>query len=102
MQPSSLVYGIGVNHYNVDGFGLVWDGVPLPPLDGVGIDAVLSGSPAHRSGLQAGDVFADVDGTAYRKAESLSDYLSGKKHGDVIRFSVWQYGLKSPSYTLTL
>lgn|GEM_PF-4832390 len=91
-----------VSHYNVEGFDLIWDDIPLPPIDGVGIDAVLSGSPAYRSGLQAGDVFADVDGTVYRKADSLNDYLSGKKHGDVIRFSVWQNGVKSPSYTLTL
>jgi TonB family protein len=69
---------------------------------GVGIDAVLRGSPAYRSGLLAGDVIMDLDGTVYRSADSLNDYLSGKKHGDVIRFSVWLHGAQSPFYTLTL
>ena len=78
------------------GFPLAWTG------GGVGVDAVLRGSPAYLSGLQAGDVIMDVDGTVYRNADSLNDYLSGKKHGDVIRFTVWQHGVQSPVYALTL
>jgi TonB family protein len=70
--------------------------------DGVRIDFVHPGSPAYLAGLRAGDVIMEVDGTLYRNAAALNEYLNSRKRGDVVHFSVWQYGVKSPSYVLNL
>ncbi len=70
----------------------------LPVSDGALImaggdsEAVVSGSPADRAGLQAGDIITKLNDTAINKNNSLATVLSSFKPGDTVTISYYRDG----------
>lgn len=56
--------------------------------DGAQVTSVLSGTPAAKSGLKAGDVITSIDGVAVSSADELTANLSARKPGDTVTLSV--------------
>jgi serine protease Do len=61
---------------------------------GVGVQEVISGSPADQAGIQPGDVILQVDGKDVNSAKALHDYIASKHPGDTIRVTLWSQGMK--------
>jgi len=61
---------------------------------GVGIEAVVPGSPADQAGISPGDVILQVDGKTFSDINALHKYIGSKKPGDSIKIDVWSQGLK--------
>ncbi len=61
---------------------------------GIGVGAVLSGTPADQAGIQGGDVILSADGQVYSDPKALEKYIASKKPGDTVRFQVWSQGAK--------
>ncbi len=61
---------------------------------GVGIRAVVPGSPADQAGISPGDVILQVDGKSFTDVKSLHQYIGSKKPGDSVKIDVWSQGLK--------
>lgn len=61
---------------------------------GVGIRAVVPGSPADQAGISPGDVILKVDGQSFSDVKALHGYIGSKKPGDSIKIDIWSQGLK--------
>jgi membrane-associated protease RseP (regulator of RpoE activity) len=59
-----------------------------PKESGVLIGSVEAGSPAEKSGLRAGDVIVDVDGTAVDRPGDVIHAVSAKKESEVATIGV--------------
>ncbi len=59
---------------------------------GVRVESVVAGSGAARAGLKTGDYLAKIDGTELVRAARLTDMLTGKKPGDVLKLTVRREG----------
>jgi putative serine protease PepD len=68
---------------------------------GAQVTSVLSGTPADKGGLKAGDVITAVDGNAISSANELTTGLGSRKPGDKVTLSVTRSG-KSVQVTVTL
>lgn len=69
-----------------------WLGVLISKKDeGLEVSSVMEGSPAHRAGLQAGDLIVEVDGRDLRAKDS-GGLLENKGPGDRVRFRVLRDG----------
>jgi putative serine protease PepD len=68
---------------------------------GAQVTNVLSGTPADKAGLKAGDVVTAVDGNAIASANELTSGLSSRKPGDKVTLSVTRSG-KTVQVTVTL
>lgn len=66
----------------------------LPVVRGVVVESVEPGSPAQKSGIQAGDVITKVDEVNVTSSDTLIDYIRQKEPGTVVIFEVWRNGLK--------
>jgi S1-C subfamily serine protease len=55
---------------------------------GAGVAEVVSGGPAAKAGMKAGDVIVQVDGTQIRSANDLTNALQSHKPGDTIKVTV--------------
>lgn len=66
-----------------------------------GQPAVVSGSPAERAGLKAGDIITKVDGTSVTADQNLTTLLNKHQPGDVVTLTVNRGG-KIISVTVTL
>lgn len=61
------------------------------PIDfGMHVSGVLEGMGAQRSGLQANDVIATVEGVEVRDFQSLGPVLSAHKGGDIVKAVVYR------------
>jgi putative serine protease PepD len=69
--------------------------------DGAQVTNVLSGTPAAKGGLKAGDVINSIDGEAISSADQLTANLSARKPGDKVTLSITRDG-KTVKLTLTL
>jgi putative serine protease PepD len=69
--------------------------------DGAQVTNVLSGTPADKSGLRAGDVINSIDGVTIGAADELTANLSSRKPGDKVTLSITRNG-KSMKVTVTL
>jgi putative serine protease PepD len=69
--------------------------------DGAQVTSVVSGSPADKGGVKAGDVITSIDGTSISSADDLTARISGKKPGDKVTLDVTRGG-KSTKLTVTL
>lgn len=52
------------------------------PVEGVPLTAVTRDLPAHRAGLEPGDVIVAVDGVAMPDAAAFQDYMEGRRPGE--------------------
>jgi S1-C subfamily serine protease len=68
---------------------------------GVGVGAVIPGSPADQAGIQPGDVILSADGHTYSNVTGFQAYIKSKKPGDTVRLQLWSQGLKKET-ALTL
>jgi putative serine protease PepD len=69
--------------------------------DGAQVTTVVSGSPADKGGLKAGDVVTAIDGDAISGADDLTANVSAHKPGDTVTISVTRNG-KTVMLTVTL
>jgi S1-C subfamily serine protease len=79
--------------------------VPTAPTTaggGAAIAGVLSGGPAQRAGLSAGDVITAVGGTAIGSSGDLTTALAGHAPGDTVRLSWTDAAGASHSASVTL
>ena len=60
----------------------------IPTENGVLIVQVGRGSPAHRSGISAGDVIVEADKAPLKEWEDLQHLIKGKKVGDHIELTI--------------
>ena len=60
--------------------------------DGAQITSVVSGTPADKAGLKAGDVITAVDADAVSSADALTANLSTRKPGNKVTLSVTRSG----------
>ena len=66
-----------------------------------GQDTVVSGSPADKAGIQAGDIITKIDGTAINQSTSLTSVLDKHSVGDAIDLTIVRGG-KTMDVTVTL
>src|SRR5439155_19055575 len=60
--------------------------------DGAQVTTVVSGSPADKGGLKAGDLVTAIDGNAISGADDLTASVSAHKPGDTVTISVTRNG----------
>ena len=78
--PSAFI-GIQVGSAGFGGFG------SGSSNSGVTVGGVVSGQPAAKAGLAAGDVITAIDGSSVSSAEDLSSLLLGHHPGDTIKIT---------------
>ena len=62
-------------------------------VKGAYVQNVVSGSPAEKAGIQAGDIIVKFDGkTVESGSGELANLISDKKVGDEVSISVWRNG----------
>jgi predicted metalloprotease with PDZ domain len=77
--------GLDVSATPAEGKG-VWLGANMQARDtALVVTAVVTGSPAERAGLHAGDWITEVEGTAKPTVKLLSDILSARKPGESLK-----------------
>lgn len=68
---------------------------------GAYIQEVVSGSPADKAGIQAGDIITDIDGQKLNSTNELATLIGKKKAGDTISITYWRNG-NSTDVSVTL
>ena len=68
---------------------------------GAKVDTVVSGAPADKAGLKAGDVITAIDGKAITNADALTASVNTYKPGDKVTVTVSRGG-STKSITVTL
>jgi S1-C subfamily serine protease len=63
-------------------------GVVMSTGDVVEIEEVMPSSPAHRAGLQSGDVLRLIDGQRIRSSRTVVTVVGAKKPGDTVTLTV--------------
>ncbi len=66
----------------------------LADTNGVVVVGVVRGGPAHRAGLQPGDVIISIDGQKITEAREALLAISGRKPGDRVKLEVLRDGKK--------
>lgn len=67
-------------------------GAWIPPVGVVGQNPIVSGGPADKAGLQAGDIITKIDGTAINQTTSLTSLLDKDQPGQTINLTVVRQG----------
>ena len=70
------------------GFG---SGIASPNVSGVAVGGVVSGKPAQKAGLVAGDVITSIDGKSVGSDSALSGLMLAHHPGDVVKLG-WTDG----------
>jgi serine protease Do len=62
--------------------------------EGAYIQEVLSGEPAEKAGLQAGDIIMELDGVRVsdEKGNTLSELVNKKRIGEEVKIKIWREG----------
>lgn len=55
-----------------------------------GSQAIVSGSPADKAGLESGDVILEVDGTVLTGGIGLKETLAEKLPNETVQLKVWK------------
>src|SRR5438552_3078510 len=77
------------------GQGRAYLGVQVSETGGkVSVTQAVSGGPADKAGIKAGDVIAAIDGTSIGSFADLKQALAAKKPGDTVTVSVDRGGSK--------
>ncbi len=66
--------------------------LPNGVTQAIGIVNVVSGSPADKAGIKAGDVITKIDGTAVTTADAFTQAIGAKKVGDTVTLTVYHQG----------
>ena len=74
--------GIGISGYTYDERG----------VRGVCVKSVVSGGPAEKAGLQAGDIISRVDDETITTIDQLRSLLQSKKIGDTVKITYLRDG----------
>ena len=77
-------------------------GLQAPSGPGASVAKVLSGGPAEKAGLRAGDLIESVDGVKLDTNTALADVIGGKKPGDAVTLSVRSSGKEARDVKVTL
>ncbi len=64
----------------------------LGDIRGVIVAGILRGGPAHRAGLQPGDIILSIDGEAVEAPADLLRAISSRKPGSTLNISGWRNG----------
>lgn len=67
-------------------------GAYIAPSGITGADPLVSGGPAEKAGLRAGDIITKIDGTAIDQTNSLSALINKHKVGDKVTLAVLRDG----------
>ncbi len=67
-------------------------GAYIPPPDVIGGDPLVSGGPADKAGLEAGDIILKIDDTTVDQTNSLSAIVNKRKVGDKVTLAVLRDG----------
>jgi S1-C subfamily serine protease len=67
-------------------------GAYIPSADEVGQDPIISGGPADKAGLKAGDIITKLDDTAIDQANSLSALVNKHSVGDKVTLTIIRDG----------
>ncbi len=76
-------------------------GAYVAPQSVTGSNPVVSGSPADKAGLKAGDIITKIDDTAIDQSNSLSALVNKHKVGDTVNLTLLRDG-KTTTVKLTL
>jgi serine protease Do len=66
-------------------------------VTGILVDSVVSGGPADKAGLKAGDVITKLDGTAVTNSNDFITAIGGHKVGDSVTLTVMPQGSTATS-----
>ncbi|HXD99161.1 MAG TPA: PDZ domain-containing protein, partial [Candidatus Acidoferrum sp.] len=64
----------------------------LPVERGALIKRIEPGGPAHRAGLEAGDVVTDIGGRPVKNLHDLHEEMARHKAGEAVALRVWRAG----------
>jgi serine protease Do len=70
----------------------VSNGAYIPTADQAGQSTIVSGGPADKAGLQAGDTITKIDTTAINETTSLTSVLGKHKVGDTVSLTIVRGG----------
>jgi serine protease Do len=70
-------------------------GAWIPPMGVVGQNPIVSGGPADKAGLQAGDIITKIDGIAIDQGTSLTSILDKDQVGQTVTLTVLRQGKTS-------
>jgi S1-C subfamily serine protease len=76
---------LGVSISSGAGGGELFGGGSGAPTSGATVGNVLSGEPAQKAGLAAGDTITSIDGRSVDSPNALSDLMLGHHPGDQVR-----------------
>jgi S1-C subfamily serine protease len=81
-------------------------GISMTPVDanvrsqlgysgnGVAVEGVYQGGPAHKAGLQPGDVIQKIDGKDVTSDAQVAAAVKAMKPGQILRLQIWSAGFK--------
>ncbi len=88
---------LGISYHQITRDIALLNNVP----QGAYIQQVLSGTPAEKAGIQAGDIITKIDGQSVTSQNTISDEVAKKKVGDTVTLEVWSNGnLRTVTATL--
>ncbi len=61
-------------------------------LEGVFVSGVIRGGPAHKAGMQPGDVIVAIDGAPIRDGREALNVISGRRPGDAVKVEILRAG----------
>ncbi len=92
VQMEGFGRGFGPGPFSGRGFNL-----PSGVTQAIGISSVVSGGPADKAGIKAGDVITKVNGTAVTTADAFVQAIQGLKVGDTVTLTVYAQGATTSS-----
>jgi serine protease Do len=67
-------------------------GAYVPTSDQAGQETIISGSPADKVGVQAGDVITKIDGASVNQNASITSIIGKHKVGDTVKLTIVRDG----------
>lgn len=94
--------GIGISGFEITDTIKQYYSRVMPDMPyGIGVNSVVSGGPADKAGIKAGDIIIKVDGTEIKTFDELQSIVKQHQIGDKIKITVWRNG-KQLDFTVEL